>query len=68
MDKYGQCRHGNVLHPPGSLHHGTKVVIVVDGRADSRVVIQKFIPSYLQNQNVLISNYGNVKLTSFSMI
>lgn len=49
MDKYGQCRHDNVLHPPGSLHHGTKVVIVVDGRADSRVVIQKFIPSYLKN-------------------
>ena len=39
-----------MLQSPGALHHLAEIVIVVDGSAYSRVVIQKLIPRHLQKK------------------
>ena len=42
-----------MLQSPGAFHHLAEIVIVVDGSAHSRVVIQKLIPRHLQKKSTI---------------
>ena len=43
-----RCHENSLSHFPGLAHHQIEIGVVVDGRADAGVIIEKFVGSYLE--------------------